>query len=372
MASHCSHCGVPTRVEARFCMSCGHEQGPPGAGPAAAPPPPGAAPVAPPPGPPPPGTPTLTGSTAPTAPPPPETSPAAGANTGDTVPEEHRAPSPLTTPPSTAPAASVPAYPYAPHVPQPGFGAGGRAAAEARRRALVWAVTLTVALVVGAGTAAGVLVWQDRNAADGPLAGQTPSVSPKGLRGAPSTGPSDDRSAEPPSPDATPTGPAPGPSAPSGSQGSGPAPVPAGYHRLDDPLGFSFAVPDVWAREGVENGTQVTYAGSTGPEHIQVGVIADAGYTSYANFLNLETTAARKNENYRRIKLERNTFRGRDAAVWEYTYTDGAGRTVHAKDQGYVAENGTEYAILAVGRDDLWKGGLADTHQVALDTWKLT
>ncbi|WP_369243185.1 hypothetical protein AB5J56_19355 [Streptomyces sp. R21] len=234
---------------------------------------------------------------------------------------------------------------------------------KARGRSLVWVVTLAVAFVVGGGAAAGVLIWQDKHS-DGdsnkPAAGSTPT--------APASSSPSPVLSEPPTaaPTSTPTGEATGEATASSAE------PPDGYRQLDDPMGFSFAVPDVWAREGVKNGTQVTYAGSTGLEHLQVGVIANAGYTSYDNFLTLEKTAKKKDAGYRRIKLESNIFQGRAGAIWEYTYTDESGRTLHAKDQGYVAANGTEYAIMIVGHDDVWQSGLSETFRVALDSWKLT
>ncbi|MFD7816994.1 hypothetical protein ACFV6E_29335 [Streptomyces sp. NPDC059785] len=218
-----------------------------------------------------------------------------------------------------------------------------------RRRTLVWVVTILVAFLVGGGAAAGVIVWQDHRSGGG---------SDKGA-GQPRSAPTADRESGSSSPDAEP-----------GDDITAAAEVPGGYHRLNDPLGFSFAVPEVWTRENVEDGTQVTYAGPTGMEHIKVGVIADAGYTSYENFLALEETAAKKDDDYRRVELEENTFQGHAGAVWEYTYTDESGRTVHAADQSYVADDGTEYAIMIVGRDDIWESGVADTFRVALETWQ--
>ncbi|MFD5077403.1 hypothetical protein [Streptomyces sp. NPDC058371] len=224
-------------------------------------------------------------------------------------------------------------------------------------RALVWVVTLVLAVAVGGGAAAGVLVWQDH---------QSKGTSDKAGT---QPGPTPSQNGASPTPSAEPT-PSPTPSEqPSDDVPAGQ--LPDGYHRLTDPMGFSVAVPDVWGREGVKYGTQVTYAGSTGLEHLQVGVIANAGYTSYDNFLTLEKTAKKKDTDYRRIRLERNTFQGRAGALWEYTYTDESGRTVHAKDQGYVAESGTEYAIMLVGRDELWESDLTETFRVALETWEL-
>ncbi|RNL72276.1 hypothetical protein [Streptomyces sp. I6] len=137
---------------------------------------------------------------------------------------------------------------------------------------------------------------------------------------------------------------------------------------MADPAGFSFAIPDVWYRRKEVNG-QITYAGSTGMSHILVGVVRSAPYTSLENLTAIEARSRSRNADYRRLRLEANTFHGRPGAIWEYTYTHaGSGETIHGIDQSYVDEDGTEYAIYFTERDRYW----ADTEHVfrtALSTW---
>ncbi|RVU16520.1 hypothetical protein EOT10_36550 [Streptomyces antnestii] len=151
------------------------------------------------------------------------------------------------------------------------------------------------------------------------------------------------------------------------------ATVPAGYRKVADPMGFSFVIPDVWSRQGVANGSQITYAGSTGAEHYLIGVIPNAGYTSYDNVLNMEKHAKedKKKSDYQRIDLRRNTFQGRPGAIWEYTYRDEGGRTMHGIDQSYVAEDGTEYTIFLVGQQNVW-ADMKKTYRTGLESWRLT
>ncbi|MGW7267144.1 zinc-ribbon domain-containing protein [Streptomyces sp. NPDC054842] len=270
------------------------------------------------------------------------------------IPAPHAAPA--------LPAHALPVPPGAPAAFAPSSLSAGPVTPKPRGRALVWVVTLVVAFVVGGGAAAGVLVWQDSESEG------TSDKAPTKVT------PADENTPAPPAESGGSPSPSPSPS-PSDEATEGPAAasgLPDGYQRLTDPMGFSFGVPEVWGREGVKNGNQVTYAGSTGIAHLQVGVIANAGYTSYDNFVTLEKTAKRKNTGYKRVKLERNTFQGRAGAIWEYTYTDETGRTVRAKDQGYVADNGTEYAIMIVGLDEQWDTGLSETFRIALESWRLT
>lgn len=283
-----------------------------------------------------------------------------------------------TPPPGTPPVGTpTPAYSqptvsaYAPHAfqigqqpqPQPQPPAAG-----GRGRSGIWVATLVGALVLGGGVAAGVLLWQDTgdDKADGAGKDDGPAVTR-------SEGPSPSGSASP-SPLTSPT---PSPSASTDPGVVGGTEVPAGTERVTDPEGFSFAVPDGWTRQSVnpERPGQITYTGTTGREEFLVGVVTDAPYTSYGNFTNIEkhTKSASDKSDYERIRLERNTFQGRSGAIWEYTYTDDVGRTIHALNQSYIAENGTEYAIQLSWREDFWSTGQGEqTHRTALDTWRLT
>ncbi|MFF1358122.1 DUF6350 family protein [Streptomyces sp. NPDC058297] len=283
------------------------------------------------------------------------------------LPTVGAAPTPTPPPgPTPGPAyAPVPASApmYDPHTFQLGVQPAA-APAKSPRRAGVWVATIAGAFVIGGGAAAGVLLLQDSGGKDDKAgADDKPAVS----TGQPAT------SQQP-----TPT-PSPTPSA-TPDQATAPTPsattdatVPSGYRKVADPMGFSFVIPDVWSRQGVENGSQITYAGSTGAEHYLIGVIPNAGYTSYDNILNMEKHAKedKKKRDYERIDLRENTFQGRPGAIWEYTYRDEGGRTMHGIDQSYVAEDGTEYTIFLVGQQDVW-ADLKKTYRTGLESWRLT
>ncbi|MEU8953839.1 zinc-ribbon domain-containing protein [Streptomyces sp. NPDC048518] len=307
-----------------------------------------------------PGTPTMTST--PSAPNPPGT---------PGTPSAPASPTPAYAYPHPHSQGAVPAYspqgPGTPHTVQIGQQPGGGAS---RGRTSVWVATIAVAVVVGGGATAGILLWQN---AEGD------SSDNEGKDGRPSVSRSDEPSGAPsasPSPSAQSPSADPSASTDTGTDTSG-ATVPAGTERVTDPEGFSFAVPEGWSRQSVnpERPGQITYAGSTGREEFLVGVVTDAPYTSYENFKNIEkhTKSAPDKSDYQRISLEKNTFDGRDGAFWEYTYTDASGRTIHARNQSYIAENGTEYAIQLSWREDFWPAGEgAKTHTTALDTWRLT
>ncbi|MFI7010487.1 hypothetical protein [Streptomyces sp. NPDC050145] len=240
-----------------------------------------------------------------------------------------------------------------------------------RRRAWIWAGTLVGALVIGGGSAAGVVLLHDdggsakKDDAKGASAQSSPSAqASQESQESPDAQESADASA------ATPSDPA---AATATGEPTDMPTVPAGYHQVFDELGFSFVVPEVWERQGVKNGSQVTYAGSTGMSGYLVGVIPDAGYTSYDNMLLMEKRlkADKNKKDYQRVQLERNTFQGRAGARWEYTYEDASGATVHAVDQAYVAAGGTEYAILLTAPESDWTSA-QEMYRIALDSWRLT
>lgn len=278
--------------------------------------------------------------------------------------------------PAYAPASYGPG-PYDPHayqsqppptVPEP-------------RRTALWIATLTAALVIGGGIAAGVLILQDGDDGKADKAGgkdDKPAISrtddtgrsegPEGPE-APEDTEDIDGSAESPSPSPTPEEPDESPDTVDEAPD-----VPTGFDVVSDVSGFEFAVPDGWNRQGEDRPGQTVYAGSTGREEFLVGVVPNADYTSYENFTTIEKDAKKdpKKSDYQRIRLEPNTFQGRSGAIWEYTFTDTAGREIHALNQSYVADNGTEYAIQLSWRADFWPTSEgAEIHRTALEHWRI-
>ncbi|WP_409062976.1 hypothetical protein [Streptomyces sp. SYP-A7185] len=248
------------------------------------------------------------------------------------------------------------------------------------RRTALWIATLTAAFVIGSGIAAGVLLWQNNNDGTADEAGgkddkpaisrtqdptgpATPSDTPTdGTDGTEDSGETGDTEGVEPSagPDTVDDAPA--------------SELPSGYDLVSDVNGFEFAVPDGWNRQGEDRPGQILYSGSTGREEFLVGVVRNAPYTSYENFTTIEKDARKdpKKSDYQRLRLEPNTFQGRSGAIWEYTFTDTAGREIHALNQSYVADNGTEYAIQLSWRADFWPAGEGEkVHRTALEHWRL-
>ncbi|WP_406405667.1 hypothetical protein OH805_15105 [Streptomyces sp. NBC_00879] len=239
-------------------------------------------------------------------------------------------------------AAPAPVAPGAPPVP---------GAAERKRRVLIWTATLTAAFVIGGGATAGALLLKKNNDDESGRAQNKPPAASQ------SPTPQQDQQNQQnqqPSASATPsTSPSPSPS-PSVSQGS--ATLPTGFVLKQDPAGFTVGVMDGWKRR--QAGSQIYYEAPTGGAYLQIGIVKNTPTTSYDNFLGLETKHLQTPEtDYRRGQLIENTYQGRPGALWEFTHIpepDESSLRRHVIDQAFVAADGTEYAILAAGRADLW------------------
>ncbi|WP_369196096.1 serine/threonine-protein kinase [Streptomyces djakartensis] len=211
-----------------------------------------------------------------------------------------------TGPTATGPTAPAPQ----PSGPQP----AGRPVPGGRRRRRLRTLALVVALaaIIGGGTAVVLRQWDEG----------------RGTTGA--SGPSD-------------TG---GTSKPGGS-------VPDGWTRHDDPAGFSLYLPEGWERRpfGAQGEIkQIDYTPDDGRHFVRIAVDPSPDFADpYAHQLDLEQQLQRLVD-YKRVRLERNVYRDREGALWEYTWTalakdikfPGPRRAI---EETYVARDGTEYAL---------------------------
>ncbi|MET9351462.1 serine/threonine-protein kinase [Streptomyces sp. NPDC006617] len=240
-------------------------------------------------------------------------------------------------PPTTGPTAvghtptghTAPGYASAP-------AAGGAAPGRARRvRMRTLALVVTVAALIGAGTA---VVLQQRDEG-GSSAGADPTQGPSGSA-------------------------APSPSA-SATTGKGPGgSVPADWTRRDDPLGFSLYLPENWQRRDFDGDSaelrQIDYTPDGGKHVLRISVDTAPDYNdSYAHQQDLDAQLLQRLVDYRRVKLERAGYRDRDSARWEYTWTALAKDTEfpgprRAVSQMYMSRDGVEYALNMTGPAGDW------------------
>ncbi|WNZ07807.1 serine/threonine-protein kinase [Streptomyces sp. 11x1] len=143
------------------------------------------------------------------------------------------------------------------------------------------------------------------------------------------------------------------------------SPVPDGFHLVtDETLGISFPVPDGW-KAGKRTSESLTYTDETGLAELTVGIVDPAGSHPMAHFEDIEAnTKVNYPGSYRRLRMQRTSFRGEPAAIWEFTF-QGRARAFRAIDLGYGREGEREYDIYLSAPALDW-----DTYRPVFDTAK--
>ncbi|WP_371654293.1 MULTISPECIES: hypothetical protein [unclassified Streptomyces] len=214
-----------------------------------------------------------------------------------------------------------------------------------RQRAIVAAVA---AAVLAGGLAGGWLMWgRDDGSGSGGVAGASSSAS---AGTDPSGTPTD-------SPTDTPTDTATDTPTDSASPGTGAAAVPDGFRQVEDPLGWSVAVPATWTR--TEERGSALYRSPDERYLLQMFRLTEPGITPYeALRITSDNLAAQRG--YQQISLRRMAeVTTTDAAELVYAYN----RTVQTdRIQGiarsFVAGNGVPYTVLVYGPDEDWPAQL--------------
>ncbi|MFD5618169.1 serine/threonine-protein kinase [Streptomyces yangpuensis] len=228
-----------------------------------------------------------------------------------------RTPQPRTEPAGTTPAGTEPAppepAPTAPPVAQTAPVSAQPAGAPARRRpgaALV--AGLLVAAIVGAGASAAALLMNEDDPAD---RADRPAVATSGAPGG------DDAGGAPAAPPgAQVSAPAPAPSAPgerTGPPSDGRA-APAGYRVVQDPAGFSLAVPHGFTRRA--DGPRIFYMSPDETFRIGIKVSDAASGGPLAVHRRSHANGPANNPGYRDAEVSSSTHNGRDAALWLFTW----------------------------------------------------
>jgi tRNA A-37 threonylcarbamoyl transferase component Bud32 len=136
-----------------------------------------------------------------------------------------------------------------------------------------------------------------------------------------------------------------------GANGAGEAEggVPEGWERVEDPEGFSLALPKGWKRQVM--GTQIDYTPDNREHFLRIAVDPTPDFDSpYHHQLDLEEQLRTTRPEYRRVGLKENIFRDRPGALWDFTWTAPAKDTEfpgprRAIEQMYLSRDGVEYTI---------------------------
>ncbi|MER8042431.1 hypothetical protein [Streptomyces sp. NPDC094032] len=168
----------------------------------------------------------------------------------------------------------------------------------------------------------------------------------KGTVVAPSTSPTTPGDSEAPT-DPTPFSPSDSPS-PSDSSAPMDDMPPPGFRGVEDPDGFTIAVPVGWNRTSSAQG--VFYTSPDGRSLIQIFTAATATTTPYESLQETSRNLS-KNPGYQQIALERTGQDDTAELVYAYDRTEGRRKVV---DRAFTGTDGRQYAILVAGPETDW------------------
>ncbi|MFF7329971.1 protein kinase [Streptomyces sp. NPDC008150] len=235
-----------------------------------------------------------------------------------------------------------------PHGPAGRTGAAPGAPSALRRRGAIAAVTACVVLAGGATLA--LQHWNsDRGGTDATGAGSTVSASPDAGSGA------------------TPS--ASGSASPSASASTA---LPASWVTVDDPAGFSLALPKGWTRQ--ETNGQIDYTPDGGRHFVRIALDSTPDYDD-PNLHQLDLEQQLQGlQDYTRGSLEANTYRDCKGSLWDFTWTalakDGPfPGPKHAVEETYIGRDGVEYALYVSGPAEDW-AVTQERFQRVLQSWR--
>jgi serine/threonine protein kinase len=133
-----------------------------------------------------------------------------------------------------------------------------------------------------------------------------------------------------------------------------PSPVPDGYHLVTEKaLGVAFPVPDGWKLDKRKS-DGVVYVDETGLAGLSIGMVDPAG-DPLAHFKEIEANTKDNypGDRYRKLYMQRTTYQGQKAAVWEFTFK-GRVRVFHGINLGFGQEGGREYDIYLSAPEEQW------------------
>ncbi|HXP18230.1 MAG TPA: protein kinase [Streptosporangiaceae bacterium] len=228
--------------------------------------------------------------------------------------------------------------PYGPSWPADGTPRPRRwpiAVASAIGAAAAVAIVYSIVLVSGHHTP---------QAGSGPAPGSTATTRPSPAVTAPADSPAQTQ------PPASPSLPATGPA----STQAGP-----GWTTYQDSSGFSVRLPPGWAESSAtRTGTYpgVNFTGPSAGFDLFISWSRITGPSALGAWQQLDAQHARNDPTYQRVNLQQVSYRGYDAAVWEFTdIHDGV--LTHVIDWGFVVKPGVEgYAIELYGPQASWPG----------------
>ncbi|MBV1946486.1 serine/threonine-protein kinase [Streptomyces sp. BV129] len=153
--------------------------------------------------------------------------------------------------------------------------------------------------------------------------------------------------------------------------------VPDSWERHDDPLGFSLSLPKGWTRKvyGISGDLkQIDYTPDNGVHFVRIAVDTSPDFADVRQHQEDLEEQLQRLVDYRRVRMEGNTYRDREGSLWEYTWTALARDAPYvagprrAVEEAYISREGTEYVIYMSSPAEDW--GTADRQfRWVLQSW---
>jgi hypothetical protein len=86
---------------------------------------------------------------------------------------------------------------------------------------------------------------------------------------------------------------------------------------------------------------------------LRIGVLRFAGPSALQNWKDIEGQTSAKVDDYQRLRMTATKWRGRPAAVWEFSF-QGSARAWRAIDLAFGTEGGTGYAVYLSAPQGQW------------------
>ncbi|MFH9426895.1 serine/threonine-protein kinase [Streptomyces sp. NPDC017615] len=139
--------------------------------------------------------------------------------------------------------------------------------------------------------------------------------------------------------------------------------VPESWERHDDPVGFSLSLPKGWTRKvyGISGDLkQIDYTPDHGVHFVRIAVDTSPDFADVRQHQEDLEEQLQRLVDYRRVRMEGNTYRDREGSLWEYTWTALAQDAPYvagprrAVEEAYISREGTEYVIYMSSPAEDW------------------
>ncbi|MFI5958532.1 protein kinase [Cryptosporangium sp. NPDC051539] len=162
---------------------------------------------------------------------------------------------------------------------------------------------------------------------------------------APSTSASGSASASPSAPTSPPA---------SADAGNGSTALPAGWHRVTGPGGFTIGVPDGWSSSNSSGGFRIE---NQRGYFLLIQQSDQPKADAVADWTDQESGRQSRGNGYQRISIKKVPYRNYStAADWEFTFNRG-GQQIHVLNRGFVTSPTQAYSLYWETPESLWSSG---------------